>query len=115
MMRSTSASLTILNLFSVDEIVEKNLDTPGNVYLSKIDVARTFRNVMVDPADALKFGIIWQGKYFMNKGVSFGRVHRSLAFHMRSDTITYIMPNKIHHIHFDIAADTLSSTKLEQI
>ena len=43
----------------VDDIVQKILDTPGEVYLSKTDVTRAFRNLRVNPADALKFGIFW--------------------------------------------------------
>ena len=52
----------------MDDIVAKILKTPGDVYLSKIDVARAFRNLRVDPVDTLKSGIHWQGKYFIDKG-----------------------------------------------
>ena len=88
----------ILRFPSVDDIVAKILETPGDVYLSKIDVARAFRNLRVDPVDALKFGIQWQGKYFIDKGVAFGWVHGSSAFQMTSDAVTYIMKTKNHHM-----------------
>ena len=58
----------VLRFHSVDDIVAQILDTPGYVYHSK-DVARAFRILRVDPADALQFGIHWQGKYFIDKGV----------------------------------------------
>ena len=48
--------------------------------------------------DALKFGIHWQGKYFIDKGVAFGWVHGSSAFQMTSDAVTYIMKTKNHHM-----------------
>ena len=88
----------VLRFPSVDYIVAKILDTPGEVYFSKIDVARAFRNLRVDPDDALKFGIYWQRKYFIDKEVVFGWVHGSSAFQMMSDAVTYIMNIKNHHI-----------------
>ena len=88
----------ILRFPSVDDIVAKILETPGDVYLSKIDVARAFRNLRVDPVDALIFGIYWQGKYFIDKVVAFGWVHGSSAFQMTSDAVTYIMKTKNHHM-----------------
>ena len=56
----------ILRFPSVDDFLAKILETPGDVYLSKIDVARAFRNLRVDPVDTLKFGIYWPGKYFID-------------------------------------------------
>ena len=63
-----------------------------------MDVARAFRNLRMDPVNALKFGIHWQGKYFIDKEVTFGWVHGSLAFQMTSDAIIYIMKTKNHHM-----------------
>ena len=88
----------VLRFPSVDDIVAKILETPVDVYLSKIDVARAFRNLRVDPLNALKFGIHWQGKYFIDKGVAFGWVHGSSAFQMTSDVIIYIMKTRNHHM-----------------
>ena len=42
---------------TIDDIVDKIRLTKGTVMLSKIDVARAFRNLRVDPVDAFKFGI----------------------------------------------------------
>ena len=39
---------------SVDDIVEPIHGTEATALLSKIDVARAFRNLHVDPADAFK-------------------------------------------------------------
>ena len=82
----------------MDDIVAKILETLGDVYLSKIDVARAFRNLRMDPVDALKFGIHWQGIYFIDKGVAFGWVHGSSVFQMISEAVIYIMKTKHHHM-----------------
>ena len=50
---------------SVDDIVAEILKIEGDIYLSKIDVARAFRNLRVDPVDALKFGFTWQGSHYV--------------------------------------------------
>ena len=34
--------------------------------LAKIDIARAFRNLRVNPVDAFKFGISWQGSYYLD-------------------------------------------------
>ena len=59
--------------------------------VNKIDIARAFRNLKVDLFDALKFGIHWDGLYFLDQSVTFGWMHGSAAFQMVSDAITFIM------------------------
>ena len=59
--------------------------------LSKIDVARAFRNLRVDPVNAFKFGIQWKGKYYLDVAVAFGWVHGSASFQMASDAILNMM------------------------
>ena len=46
---------------TIDNIVDQIKATQGRVLLAKIDVARAFRNLRVDPADAFKFGLKWGG------------------------------------------------------
>ena len=72
-------------------ILSKIRCTKPPVLLSKIDVARAFRNLRVDPANTFKFGIQWKGHYYLDLAVAFGWVHGSSAFQMASDTITSIM------------------------
>ena len=81
---------------TVEEIASESLNFGTEGFLAKVDVARAFRNLRVDPADALKFGIKWQDQYFLDIGVAFGWVHGSSAFQMVSDAVTYIMA-KCHH------------------
>ena len=59
--------------------------------LYKIDVARAFRNIRVDPVDAVKLGIHWKDQYFLDLSVAFGWAHGSAVFQRISDAIVYIM------------------------
>ena len=64
-----------LKLPTIDDIVSAIDKVGEGALIAKIDVARAFRNLRVDPADALKFGIKWDNKYFLDKGITFGWVH----------------------------------------
>ena len=57
----------------------------------KVDVARAFCNLRVDPADALKFGIAFNNEYFLDAAVEFGWVHRSAVYLRASDAIADVM------------------------
>ena len=83
---------------TVEEIAKESQKLGTEGYLAKVDVARAFRNLRVDPADALKFGIKWQNQYFLDIGVAFGWVHGSSAFQMVSDAVTYIMARRHHRL-----------------
>ena len=81
----------LLKLPTIDDIVNEITKDDCEKDLFKIDIARAFRNLRVDPADAFKFGIQWKGQYYLDVSVAFGWVHGSAAFHMLSDVITYVM------------------------
>ena len=66
--------------------------------LTKIDTARVFRNIRVDPADAFKFGIKWQNKYYLNISAALGWVHRRAAFQLASDSISDTIRRGGHHV-----------------
>ena len=48
-----------------------------DIYISKIDISRAFRQLRIDPADALKLGIAWKGQFFIDTHCAFGYVHSS--------------------------------------
>ena len=75
---------------SVDNIVERILQV-SDPLIFKIDVARAFRNLRVDPVDALKFGLSWRDALYIDAGVAFGWTHGSAAFQMVADAISYVM------------------------
>ena len=62
--------------------------------MSKIDISRAFRNLRVDPGDAIKFGLSWNGQYYQDLLVVFGWIHGSAAFQLVPDIITHIMKRK---------------------
>ena len=76
---------------STDDIANEICRLGDDVTLAKIDVARAFRNLRVDPADAIKLGITWKNDAFIDISVAFGWVHRSAAFQRVSDAVTFIM------------------------
>ena len=54
-------------------------------------MAKAFRNLRVDPVDAIKFGIHWNGLYFIAQSVTFGWTHGIAAFQMGYCAVTHIM------------------------
>ena len=79
---------------TIDDVLETIRHTEGPVMLTKIDVARAFRNLRVDPVDAFKFYIHWKNKFYLDVAVAFGWVHVSASFQMMSNAILYMMKNE---------------------
>ena len=96
----------------IDNIVDKiiNVEDP---YLAKIDVARAFRNLRVDPADALKFGIFWKGNYYVDVALVFDWVHGCLGFQRASDAIVFLM-KKLGHTIFAYIDDYIIVSPREE-
>ena len=66
---------------SVDTIVEKIIALNDcDPLLYKIGVARAFRNIKIDPVDAVKLGIYWKDQYFLDLSIAFGWAHGSTTF-----------------------------------
>ena len=84
---------------TVDNIVNSIRNTGNFSLLFKVDVARACRNLRVDPADGLKFGIKWQDSYYLDPVIAFGLVHGSASFQICSDAVAYIMKQKGFEIH----------------
>ena len=79
-----------LKLISIDDIVKEILDLHDPM-LFKIDVARAFRNLRVDPVDVMKLGMSWGGQYYLSSAVVFGWKHGTASFQLVADAIAYIM------------------------
>ena len=75
---------------SVDDIVECILQTDDPL-IFKTDVARAFRNLRIDPVDALTFGLSLRDALYVDAGITFGWTHVSAAFQMVADAISHIM------------------------
>ena len=79
-----------LRLPTVDDVVKEISRHGDDVTLAKIDIARAFRNLRMDPADAMKLGIKWQDDVYIDAVVAFGWVHGSAAFQRVGDAVTFI-------------------------
>ena len=100
----------LLKFPTVDHIINQIKATEGRVLLAKIGIARAFRNLLVDPADAFKFGIKWQNKYYLDVSAVVSWVHGSAAFQVTSDAISDAMRHQGHHVFAYIDDYILVST-----
>ena len=55
----------VLKFTTVHDIGHDIVKSTEDTVLFKVDVACTFRNLRVDPADSLKFSISWSGTYYV--------------------------------------------------
>ena len=62
--------------------------------LLKIDIAKAFRNVRIDPGDALKLTMCHEGKFYVDRSLSFGAVHGTAIFQRITDVIRRILAHE---------------------
>ena len=60
----------------------------------KVDIARAFCNVMIEPRDAIKCGIKHKNQYYIDKALVFGAIMGTKIFQRISDAIAYIMEER---------------------
>ena len=82
-----------LKLPNIDHIIQQILNT-NNAKLIKVDISRAFRNIMVDPRDAIKCGIQHENQYYIDKALVFGAINGTKIFERVSDVIVHIMSTK---------------------
>ena len=80
-----------LKLPSLDHLIPDLEKWGSNARLFKLDISRAFRNVRVDPGDAIHLGMKWQDKYYIDKNLAFGAVHGTAIFERISDLIRFIL------------------------
>ena len=80
-----------LKLPSLDHLLPDLEKWGSEARLFKLDISRAFRNVRVDPCDAIHLGINWQNKYYIDKNLAFGAVHGTAIFERISDLIRFIL------------------------
>ena len=84
---------------NIDNITQDIIDSKGDVVFFKVDVARAFCSLRVDPADALKLGIRWADAFYLDLVITFGWTHGSGSFRIFSDAIAHIMAKKVAQLH----------------
>ena len=80
-----------LKLSSLDQLLPDLKRWGSDARLFKLDISRAFRNVRVDPGDAIHLGIKWENKYYIDKNLAFGAVHGTAIFDRISDLIHFIL------------------------
>ena len=79
-----------LQLPTLDHVLAQILELK-QPKLIKVDVSRAFRNVPIDPRDAIKCGFQQDGSYFIDKCLVFGSVNGTFIFQRISDAIRHML------------------------
>ena len=88
-----------LKLPSLDTLVDTLNILGDNARLFKVDISRAFRNVRIDPADAIHLGIKWENKYYIDQSLAFGAVHGTAIFETITDFVRFLMAKAGFQIH----------------
>ena len=80
-----------LKLPSLDHLLPDLEKWGPDARLFKLDISRAFRNVRVDPANAIHLGIKWENSYYIDKNLAFGAVHGTAIFERISNLIRFIL------------------------
>ena len=75
-----------LQLPTLDHVLNQILHLK-NPRLIKADISWAFRNVPVDPGDAIKCGIAHEGHYYVDKHLVFGAMNGTMIFQRISDAM----------------------------
>ena len=93
-----------LKLHSLDELLPILEDLGSDARLWKVDISQAFRNVRIDPRDAIHLGIMWQDQYYIDKNLAFGVVHGTAIFECITNFILAKQGIKIFNYIDDIYA-----------
>ena len=80
-----------LKLPSLDQLIPILEELGPEARLWKIDVSRAFRNVRIDPRNAIHLGMMWQNKYYIDKNLAFGAIHGTAIFERITNLIRFIL------------------------
>ena len=80
----------ILTLPSLDYLLNDIMNT-HNPRLIKVDIARAFRNICIDPGDALKICLSHNNRYYIDKSLVFGAAHGTAIFQRVTDAMRRII------------------------
>jgi hypothetical protein len=83
-----------LKLPTIDNICQV-LNTVGkNTKIFKVDLARAFRQLYVDPFDIKYLGLCWRGQFYVDVCVPFGNRNGTLACVRVTDAIRFVLAKK---------------------
>jgi hypothetical protein len=84
----------ILKLPTVDTICQALNIVGKNVKILKVDLARAFRQLYLDPFDIKYLGLCWREQFYVDICVPFGYRNSTLACVRVTDAIRYILATK---------------------
>ena len=87
-----------LTLPTLDALIPTLQSLGSEARVFKIDVARAFRHVPIDPGDAIHLGMKWRNKYYIDKFLAFGAVHGTAIFQRITDFIRFILAKQGIHV-----------------
>ena len=79
-----------LQLPALDHVLHQILQLE-NPRLIKADISRAFRNVPIDPRDAIKCGIQHEEAFYVDRRLVFGAVNGTMIFQRISDAVRFIL------------------------
>jgi hypothetical protein len=89
-----------LKLPTTDTICQV-LNTVGkNIKIFKVDLARAFRQLYIDPFDIKYLGLQWRGQFYVDISVPFG---------YRNGTLACLAPESVTDAHFNSTIQLLKS------
>jgi hypothetical protein len=68
-----------LKLPTIDTICQALEHLGNSVKIFKVDLARAFRQLFIDPFDVKYLGLFWKGKYYIDTKLPFGYRNGTLA------------------------------------
>jgi hypothetical protein len=83
-----------LKLPTVDSICQFLNYIGKDVKIFKVDLARAFRQLHLDPFDVKHLGLCWRGAFYVDVSVPFGWRNGTLACERVTDAIRYILATK---------------------
>ena len=87
-------TLFTLKLPNLDSLLPQLECLDQDARLFKVDISRAFRNVRVDPGDAVHLGMYWNNQYFLDKNLAFGAIHGTAIFQRITDFVRYLMAQR---------------------
>lgn len=93
-----------LTYCTIDDAANMVLKSGKNCLMGKIDLKNAFRNVPVRPSDWELLGILWKGKYYVDKCLPFGLRSAPFLFNQVSEAIEWSLKcnhnvrNVVHYL-----------------
>ena len=83
-----------LKLPHLDAMIPQLEQLGNEARLFKVDISRAFRNVCIDPGDALHLGIKWDKGFYLYRNLAVGAVHGTAIFQRIMYFIWFLMAKK---------------------